>query len=165
LAYLGKISNTAAESIEETRSIVRDLIPQNLALFGLTEAIMNMIDQIQDASGVVFDARAQNIDDLLSKESELSVYRIVQECLNNILKHSGSSRGRVEILKTQGFISIVIEDYGKGFASSENGSSTVKEGIGLFSIAERVQFLGGNIGVDSVIGKGTRISISIKISG
>ena len=92
-AYLGKISNTAAESIDETRSIVRELIPQNLALFGLTEAITNIIDQIQDASGVVFDAKVENIDGLLSKESELSVYRIVQECLNNILKHSGSSRG------------------------------------------------------------------------
>ena len=158
-AYLGKISNTAAEAIDETRSIVRELIPQNLTLFGLTEAIMNMIDQIQDASGVVFDARVQNIDDLLSKESELSVYRIIQECLNNILKHSGSSHGSVEILKTHGFISINIEDHGKGFVPSGNGSS----GIGLFSMAERVRFLGGNMAIESVIGKGTKISISIKI--
>ncbi|PYS97808.1 MAG: hypothetical protein DMF63_18660 [Acidobacteria bacterium] len=161
-AYLGKISNTAAVSIEETRTIVRELIPQNLSLFGLTEAIMNMIDQIQDASGVVFDARVQNIDDLLSKESELSVYRIIQECLNNILKHSESSRGTIEVQKSEDFISIVIEDYGKGFPGNGETSET-KKGIGLFSIAERVQFLGGTMAVDSVVGKGTKISFSIRI--
>ena len=69
----------------------------------------------------------------------------------------------MEILKTHSFISIVIEDYGKGFDTHGNGSSAGKEGIGLFSIAERVGFLGGNMGVDSVIGKGTKISISIRI--
>lgn len=160
--FLARISNTATESIEETRTIVQDLSPQNLSLFGLTDAVTNIVDQIQHASGVVFERRIENVDGILSKESELSVYRIVQEGLNNILKHSGSPRGKLFLIRGPDLISIVIEDHGKGFETDGERSTAGKKGIGLFSIAERVRSIGGVLRIDSAPGKGTKISINIR---
>ncbi len=92
--HLKHISETAAQSLDETRTIVRNLSPQNLRRFGLTEAIVNMIDQIENATGVVFQRNIENIDGLFPEEAELSIFRIVQECLNNIIKHSESPTPR-----------------------------------------------------------------------
>lgn len=160
--YLSKISGTAKDSIEEARTIVQDLSPQNLSLFGLTDALLNMIDQIQDATGVVFEKKIENIDGRLPKEFEIGVYRIVQECLNNIVKHSGSPKAKVDISFENKALLIVIEDYGKGFTVSERGVlGNNKEGIGLFGISERVRSIGGELKISSNPGYGTKVRIRL----
>lgn len=161
---LEKISETAADSLEETRTIVRNLSPQNLKRFGLTEAIGNMVEQIEDSSGVLFVKNIENIDGVFPDEAEISIYRIVQECLNNIIKHSESPRGEIRISRFSSEVEIMIRDFGKGFSAEKqltagNGS----RGFGLQSITQRTELLGGELIVDSAIGEGTMIRIRIKL--
>ncbi|MBL8180865.1 MAG: hypothetical protein JNL64_04575 [Blastocatellia bacterium] len=161
--HLLQISETAAQSIDETRSIVRNLSPQNLKRFGLTEAIRNMIEQLHSSTGVVFESKIDNIDDLFPEEAELSIYRIVQECLNNVVKHSESPRGRVAITRSPEVVEIVIEDYGKGFSANEYLEyDDSKRGFGVQSIIQRVKLLGGEINFESRSSEGTKIQIRLK---
>jgi len=161
--HLLQISETAAQSIDETRAIVRNLSPRNLKRFGLTEAIRNMIEQLHGSTGVVFESKIDNIDRLYSAESELSIYRIVQECLNNVIKHSESPRGRVSITRSSDGLEIVIEDYGKGFAAQDYREyGETKRGFGVHSIVQRVRLLGGDINFESRPSEGTTIQIRLK---
>jgi len=158
-----EISETATNALEETRSIVGNLRPQSLQRFGLTEALENMIDQVQSSTGVVFKRDINRIDDLFSDETEISIYRIVQEGLNNIIKHSESPRGEILIRQMHSEIELVIKDFGKGFSVKEHFESENEPvGFGLTSISQRVKLLGGDIKVASTTGNGTIISIYIK---
>lgn len=155
---LGAISASASEALDETRSIVDNLRPQNLRRFGLTEAISNMVSQVQSASGVVFETDLENIDDIFPEETEIGIYRIVQECLNNVVKHSESPRGLVGIARSDGSIEILVRDYGKGFDANAD-----HKGFGLKNMAQRLRLLGGDMKVTSEEGEGTTISIKVKL--
>lgn len=161
--HLLQISESAAQSIDETRSIVRNLSPRNLKRFGLTEAIRNMTEQIESATGVTFERKLENIDGFFPDEAELSIYRIVQECLNNIIKHSESPRGRVSITRIDDTVSIVIADYGKGFATKQYFEADGQaRGFGIRSVMQRVRLLGGEIGIESRDSEGTQIRIRLR---
>ena len=151
--------------MDETRSIIRNLGPQNLKRTGLTEAIINILENIEDAFGVVFEKEIENIDDLFSEEAELNIYRIVQESLNNVLKHSESPRALVKIKKMRAKIEIQITDFGVGFqvADFETTDPGGNAGIGLRSLYERSELLGGTVLIDSTINEGTTVSIRIPV--
>lgn len=153
--YMDRINSLAAESINETRTIIENLVPQNLHRLGLTEAIINITEQVQDAFGVFFEKDVENIDGLLDDESELSVYRMTQECVNNIIKHSESPRGSILIRKDAKVIVVRVSDFGIGIRS--NGS----RGSGLRNLEERAELLGGSIEIDSRIDEGTKITIRV----
>lgn len=152
---MDRINSLAAESINETRTIIENLVPQNLHRLGLTEAIINITEQVQDAFGVFFEKDVENIDGLLDDESELSVYRMTQECVNNIIKHSESPRGSILIRKNAKVIVVRVSDFGIGIRS--NGS----RGSGLRNLEERAELLGGSIEIDSRIDEGTKITIRV----
>ncbi len=153
--YLERIDAVAGESIDETRTIIENLGPQNLTRFGLTEAIINIADQVEDAFGVVFELDVENVDGSLDEENELSLYRMVQECVNNIVKHSESPRGRILISKERSILVLVIADFGKGIRP--NGS----DGKGLRNLEERAELLGGRIEIDSRPDEGTKVTIRV----
>jgi len=160
--HLRQISETAAQSIDEARAIVRNLSPQNLKRFGLTEAIRNMVEQLQSSSGVLFNVSIENIDGIYPGQGELSIYRIVQECLNNIVRHSESPRGDIKITRSSDGLSIIISDYGKGFRTNAYlGSDESQRGFGVRSIIQRVQLLGGEVNFESRISEGTTIRIKL----
>ncbi len=160
--HLRQISETAAQSIDEARAIVRNLSPQNLKRFGLTEAIRNMVEQLQSSTGVLFNVSIENIDGIYPDEGELSIYRIVQECLNNIVRHSESPRGDIKITRSSDELSIIISDYGKGFRTNAYlGSDESQRGFGVRSIIQRVQLLGGEVNFESRMSEGTTIRIKL----
>jgi len=157
--YISRISETAADSLEETRSIVQDLSPQNLKRFGLTDAILSMVEQLEDATGVIFETDIHNIDGLFGEEAEISLFRIVQEGLTNIAKHSESPSGRISIIRSSEAVMIEIADEGKGFAVTDGKDNPI--GFGLMGITQRVNLLGGEIDIRSEPGKGTRIIVTL----
>ena len=122
-----------------------------------------MVEQLHGSTGVVFESTIDNIDGLFPEEAELSIYRIVQECLNNVVKHSESPRGRVSITRSSDEVEIVIKDYGKGFSANDDlefdGS---KRGFGVQSIIQRVKLLGGEIDFESQPSEGTTIRVRLK---
>lgn len=161
--HLRQIYETAAQSLDETRAIVRNLSPRNLKRFGLTEAIRNMAEQLQNSTGVLFECSIENIDGLFPEESELSIFRIIQECLNNIVKHSESPRGSVTIIRLDDVVSMIIADYGKGFATKQYFESDCPtRGFGVQSVMQRVKLLGGEINIDSDTSEGTKIRIRLR---
>ena len=105
------------------------------------------------------DYVVEDIDDALSKEAEINLYRIVQERVNNILKHSGANEAKIELWKTDGFLNLTIEDAGEGFdaeTAKKNG------GLGLNGIAERAKIIAAEYAIDSAAGKGTKFNLRVK---
>jgi signal transduction histidine kinase len=154
---LADISETALQSVEEVRHIAHNLRPHLIDDLGLTQAINAMLNQVADSSGIRFDCEVEPIDNLFSEADEINVYRIVQECLNNIVKHSSATEVRVTIKKSPHAVVIEIEDNGRGFDSQANDGT----GLGLRDITERARILGGTHRFDSVPGRGTKVTIKL----
>ncbi|MFZ0828331.1 MAG: MASE1 domain-containing protein [Verrucomicrobiia bacterium] len=159
---LESISQLASQSIAEARQISHDLHPYQLDHLGLTRALAAMVDTAADSSGVVFEHQLQNVDDLFPKDAAMNLYRVVQECLNNILKHSGARRARLRLERDVHEVELHIEDDGSGFNAA--GPEAGRRGLGLRNMAERVLLLGGKIQINSQPGQGTRVQVIIPVA-
>jgi len=153
--YLNKIESLASESIDEARTIIQNLGPQNLRRFGLTESIVNIVEQVEDAFGIIFEKEIETVDGLLDEEAELSVYRMVQESVNNLVKHSGSPRGQLILKQENSMIVYSLSDFGIGIGDLRN------KGNGLRNLEERTDLLGGTLSVESRKYGGTKVTIRI----
>jgi len=158
---LTAVSSLAGELIHEIRNIIYNLRPQHLDQLGLTTAIETMLEKVSESSDINFHINIDNIDDLLSKGDEISFYRIVQECLNNIVKHSQASDAYINIKKETDSMLLEISDNGTGFNTDNN---TGKIGIGLTGIRERARLLGSELNISSSPGSGTVISLEYKVN-
>jgi signal transduction histidine kinase len=156
VAQLNEISTAVSQSLDEVRQIAANLHPYQLDRLGLTRAIEAMIRKVSAAAGLDIAAEIDNIDGLFDAAAEINLYRIVQESLNNIVKHSAAAGAGVVIKRTAQGVTVAVHDNGKGFAAGE-----VKGGFGLTGIAERVRMLGGAHTVDSIPGKGTTVRLTI----
>ena len=158
---LKKISEIADESIASIRHISYNLHPYQLDKIGLAAAVKSMIHRINEVSKVQFTETIAEIDGCLAKEQEINFYRIIQECTNNILKHSKADSAEVTIERTDDTLHVVIKDDGIGFDTDDVTKRT--RGIGLSGVRERVSILHGKIKIASIVGSGTTISIEIPI--
>ncbi len=156
---LDRISESASQALDEVREITNNLRPQLLDRLGLTRAINSMLKQV--AGVIEITSEIDSIDNIFNESEEISVYRIVQESLNNVIKHSDASNAIVKIKRTESQILITIEDNGKGF-DFENVKSK-SGGLGLVGLQERTQLLNGKFSIESKIGKGTSIHVEIPI--
>ena len=160
---LEEISSTASHALEEARSIARNLRPFQLERFGLTAALQYMIRQVENSSGIAITARIQTIDHLFPPDAEISLYRIVQESLNNIVKHSGATEATVHITCYIQSVHFFISDNGHGVRPDHDADTVPKIGFGLTGIAERVRLLGGRYSIQSLPGQGLSINITIAV--
>ncbi len=161
IAQMEEISEAAADSIIEVRQIAHNLHPYQLEHLGLTSALETMIESAADASEIEFVSEIDDVDDLLSKEAEINLYRIVQESLNNILKHSGAGKVKILLGKTGSILNLIIEDNGKGFQAGN--SNKPKNGLGLTGIAERAKMLNARHEIRSTPNLGTVIALQMKL--
>ncbi len=153
------ISETATQALVGVREITNDLRPQLLDRLGLTKAVRSMVKKV---SGVVeIEEIIDPIDGLVSEKDEINIYRIVQESLNNVLKHSEATNALVEIKRDEKSLIIIIKDNGKGFDTAD--SRNKGGGLGLVGLKERTQLLGGKLFVDSKINEGTKIEVRIPL--
>jgi ligand-binding sensor domain-containing protein/signal transduction histidine kinase len=163
---LNEISTTASQAIEEVREIIYDLRPYQLDKIGLASTIRFMVEKVAAACQIEFSVETGDIDNLFSYDAEITLYRIVQECVNNIIKHSQATCARVLIERHDRVINLAIEDNGCGFAPDAVGASDARRGgLGLTGMSERVRILGGKHAIESAPGAGTKIFISIQIEG
>lgn len=155
----GEIKESVTDALSEVRSIAYNLRPLHIERLGLTSTIEEMIEQVDDASGIKINCDIERIDNIFTSENEINFYRIVQECLNNIVKHSQAGRASVTIQRERQNIVLTIKDDGHGFDTSEVKG---KQGLGLNGITERVKMLGGTFLIESEIGKGTTVLVEIE---
>ena len=160
---LGDISEKSQNTIEEIRRISRNLRPYLLDRLGLTQAISAMIEDLEKTGPVVFQFHSENIDHCFPERGKIQVYRIVQECANNIIKHSKAGEAVITLLLQDGFLAITIKDDGIGMGESDDKSIDRKFGFGLSGIAERVRILNGKFDIKSSADGGTNIFITIPV--
>ena len=161
-AHVGEIAVTASEAVREVREIAYQLRPVELDRLGLTKALRAMAKKISTATGIQIGSEVDEIDDLFEGESEINLYRIVQESISNIVKHSSARRAEVIVKRSADRVSLVIHDNGQGF--SPTGSQR-DAGFGLRGISERTRILGGRYTIQSAPGQGTTVSVSIDLRG
>jgi signal transduction histidine kinase len=143
----------------ELRSISHNIMPATLSKLGLVAALRNLIGTISAHSALQVNFSAHDFTERIEEKTEMSIYRIVLELVNNSVKHAGASKLTVQLIKYPDYINLTVEDNGKGF-DYEN-ESQLKKGIGLGNIASRVNYLAGKMNVDSAPGRGTGVIIDI----
>jgi signal transduction histidine kinase len=157
---LTEISDYASQTLQDIRKVSQNLRPVLLDRLGLTESLLNLVGTISSATSIQTTASIDRVDNLLNKESEINVFRIVQESLNNIVKHSQATHAEIRIKKDAQKIRILITDNGKGMDTSSS-MINANTGMGLLGIAERINMLNGTWQITSVSGNGTSIQIEI----
>jgi signal transduction histidine kinase len=120
-----------------------------------------MIEKVCASSTIQFTHAVDELDGIFRPGDEITLYRIVQECLNNILKHSGASKVALNIVVDAGELALTIRDNGRGFTLDEE--TRRRAGLGLQGIAERVRILGGRHAIESAPGQGTTVMLRIAI--
>ncbi len=155
---LDQISSVATQAIDEVREISYDLRPYQLDRLGLTKAIQSITSGL--ASSVQFSMDVDFIDDTIEKDQAIHVYRIVQEAINNILKHAGATEASVVIRAEGNSVRMIISDNGKGMPATSSDSNG-KLGFGLVGLGERAKVLSGAMTIDSTPGKGTTLTVII----
>lgn len=161
---LDEISGTTSQALEEVRRITHGLQPYMLDRLGLTQAIRASVSRVSENSPILFASRVENIDGLFDKDAEIHIYRIVQEAVTNIVKHSAATEAAVVIKKRTTVVSLSIRDNGSGFNPAKSSSQPHDLGYGLSGIAERVRILGAALVIDSRPGGGTILTVEVPFS-
>ena len=102
------------------------------------------------------------MDDLLSSDRRLVLYRVIQEALANVSRHSGVNAAHVRVQRGESAVVITVSDEGRGFI--EGRQSTLGGGLGLVGMQERAAGVGGRVQVESVVGQGTRVTMTLPVS-
>lgn len=140
-------------TIEEVRTISRDLHPFQLQELGITKAIIHTITQIDENTSLFISSDIENIDNLFTQDQEVNIYRIVQESLSNTLKHANAEASKISVKKMADQVIISIRDNGQGFEFSEKLKNI--KSLGLKTLLERTKFLNGQMKVQSKKQNGT----------
>jgi two-component system sensor histidine kinase DegS len=157
---LKNLKNIVQQSLKEVRKIIYDLRPSALDDLGLIPALSRYIKNFSEETGIFVDFSVLSDYKRLSPEIEITCFRVVQEALTNIKKHSKAKNASVKFEFGMRFISIIIKDDGIGFDKENIG-----QGYGLMGMKERVEILNGKFEISSFKNKGTQIYISIPVRG
>ena len=160
---LGEISDLSSSTIADVRSIAYNLHPHQLERLGFTKTIKSIVNEVSVSTNINFIFETDDVDKVLSKESEINLFRVVQESISNIIKHSEATEVILKVSKSKNSISVLIVDNGKGFDLRSKEFDEAKQGFGLSGITERIKFMNGEIKIDSEINKGTTLKFKIPI--
>ena len=147
------------EASTELRNISHNIMPATLSKLGLEAALQSLIDKIAVHSKMQINFTAHGFEGRIEESTEMSIYRIILELLNNIVKHAAAEKVTIQIIKYPAYINLMIEDDGRGF--DYHKAFEEKKGIGLGNILSRVEYLNGTVEIDSAAGKGTTVIIEI----
>jgi signal transduction histidine kinase len=146
-------------TLQSVRRLAVELRPQALDDFGLVPALERLGEAFAEESGITVDVQANLDAARLPAEVETALYRIVQEALTNVAKHSGATRVSVVVTRREGAVTAVVEDDGKGFGAAGGEG----DGLGLVGMKERVGLLGGRLAIESTEGAGTTVVAEVPI--
>ena len=147
------------EASTELRNISHNIMPATLSKLGLEAALQNLIGKIAVHSNMQINFTTHGLENRIEENTEMSIYRIVLELINNIVKHAAAKKVTLQLIKYPTYINLVIEDNGVGFNFEKIMEE--KKGIGMGNIFSRVDYLKGTIEIDSLPGKGTTVIIEI----
>jgi len=147
-------------SIKELRRVAHNMMPEMLTKFGLDEAVKEYCNTVNTTNLLTVKYQSVGMENRVEGSTEIIVYRIVQELLNNTLKHAAATDVFVQLVREANRLSIVVEDNGKGF---DTNLITESKGAGWMNIRSRVDYLKGQLDIHSEPGKGTLVNIEIPL--
>lgn len=154
-----KIMGLIDDACTDVRDIARNLKPNALEKLGLTAALRDLVNRYRIKGVLDIELNVGTVDNLLDDERTLHVYRIIQELLNNALKHAEATDIDVNVSKIENELVVMVEDNGKGF-----DRHTVQKGLGLGNLESRVNVLKGEMEIDSSLARGTSVIVHIPLS-
>jgi PAS domain S-box-containing protein len=165
---LGSLIKTARkrakQAIEDLNIIAQGLMPGILDALGLVSSLRTLLDEFREYTDLKIDFFNRNVPKRFDQEKELAIYRIVQEALNNIIKHAKAKNIYVSLLKKGNVLFLSVEDDGVGFdQDKEMKISKGKGPVGLVIMRERAMQLDGELTIESKMGKGTHLLVEIPI--
>jgi len=149
------------DSCNELRNISHNIMPSALIKFGLKHALDELIGKINKASVINIHVNIHGFEERIQETHEIALYRIIQEVLNNIIKHAEASNVFINLKKENNELSLQVVEDGKGFNISRLDKS---EGLGWKNIKSRISMMSGRLNIISQIGKGSEINILIPLS-
>ncbi len=152
--------NMVDQAIVEMRSLLNDLRPADIDKIGIKKALERLTEKLDANTSILFSHDLVEIDHLFTNTQKHHIYRIIQECYNNILKHSKAKSGRLTAMKYDNEIIFTVQDNGIGLKDESTNDSS---GNGLNSIQNRTSHLGGKVNLVSRYPKGTKVEIHIPI--
>jgi signal transduction histidine kinase len=149
-----------SRDIEELRALITELRPATLDQIGLVAALEDLAERISSASGIQLATDLAVRGERLDPELETVAYRLVQEALNNAVKHAEASTATLRVAERDGRLEVLVSDDGCGFDPAAR-----RGGFGLVGMRERVELAGGELRVESKLRSGTRVTASIPLTG
>ncbi|MFA5183758.1 MAG: HAMP domain-containing protein [Syntrophales bacterium] len=156
--------NLLFHMVEEVRHISRNLSPALLEGLGLPAALKHLLDEFSKYQDVTIKADIEDIQNLFSSQTEINLFRIFQESLNNIAKHAQATQVSVSVKRQNGQVNLIIKDNGIGFDLEQIKSEEIADkGMGLTAMEERLRMLGTRLNILSQKDNGTEINFSIPV--
>ena len=147
-------------SIKEMRRVAHNMMPEALVKFGLDTALKDFCNDVNQSGALQVNYQSIGLEQqAIEQTTAITIYRIVQELVNNTMKHAAATSAIVQVSRSNGTISVTVEDDGKGFDTSVLQRPL---GIGWSNIQSRVEYLNGKLDVQSEPGKGTSVHIELK---
>lgn len=156
---LEKVIQLVDESCKEVRTVSHIMMPNALLKNNLDAAVRDFVNKLNNRSLQVH-VHTEGLEERLDSNTETVLYRVIQECVHNAIKHAGASTLDISLIRDKDGISGTIEDNGKGFDASDK---TKFEGIGLRNITTRIEYLKGTVDFDSSPGRGTVVAFHVPI--
>jgi signal transduction histidine kinase len=156
IEQMREISDASAAALRETRELARNLHPAQIEHLGLSAALATLVESIANGTSIALTKEIEDKIAPLTNDKAINIYRIAQESLSNIIKHSNANMAVVTLRQTDDWLTLIIEDDGTGFSAADSHS-----GLGLKGVHERAGIIGAQLKILSSPGKGTRITVSL----
>jgi two-component system sensor histidine kinase UhpB len=163
-AMLEQFRTEVGEALERIRRFARGLRPPALDELGLVPAVESHVRALSETAGSAIRFDAAPIEQMLTPQAELALYRIAQEAISNAVRHAGASRIEVRIAPEASAVVLTVQDDGQGF-SREVVEASGAQGLGIFGMEERAAYVGGSVEIRSGPGAGTLVRARVPAAG
>ena len=153
------------ETLEQIRELAHGLRPGMLDDLGLVPTVRWYVSQFRKRLGITVDYEAIGLEERPTSDTEVVLYRAVQEALTNVARHAKANRVKIRLERKESAVVALIEDDGTGFDAAQlDGPGALERGVGLTGMRERTRSIGGTVTIESRPGHGTRLLIEIPVS-
>ena len=153
--------NLAIDTLANLRAISQGLYPAALERLGFTAAVEDLVNELDENSEMFFTLEIEHTNLLITKDKTLHLYRMLQEAINNVIKHAEAKAVFIRIEATASSIILIIKDNGKGF--DYNKALNTSKSLGMKSLMERCKIISAKLEVESSLGNGTQLTIKLPI--
>lgn len=161
---VASLRELAVETMEEIRNLAQDMRPGSLHELGLVPALRGYVKTVSRRVGIPVDLSVEGEEQRLLPEVEVALFRVIQEGLTNMARHSHATHAEVNVILNSDRLEASVEDDGVGFDVRQVMESEDRRPLGLFGIQERVSLLGGTTAIEAEPGGGTRLTISVPLA-